>query len=119
MHAMHGKQSFRCLACHRQGSMHISVTTASNGNAGASALPYDLGPIDIGKARRTGQTVSPVEDSNGFPRAEFAPGMDRPGSSNGATAAAAASMQASGSGASSSAEQEGHDVSFNNQLFKT
>lgn len=76
---------------------------------GASALPYDLGPIDIGKARRTGQTVSPVEDSNGFARAEFAPGMERPSSSTGTTAAAAASMQASGSGASSPAEQEGHD----------
>ncbi len=81
--------------------------------AGASALPYDLGPIDIGKARRTGQSVSTTEDSNGFPRPEFAPGMTQASSSNGATAATATSMEAStgnGPSTSSAAEVEADEV---------
>ncbi|DBB18364.1 hypothetical protein WJX82_008950 [Trebouxia sp. C0006] len=76
---------------------------------GASALPYDLGPIDIGKARRTGQSVSTTEDSNGFPRPEFAPGMTQASSSSSATAAIATSMEASSGNApstSSAAENE-------------
>lgn len=82
---------------------------------GASALAYDLGPIDIGKARRTGQSVSTTEDSNGFPRPEFAPGMTQASSSNGATAAAATSMEASsgdGPSTSSAAEGEADEVSM-------
>ncbi len=83
--------------------------------AGASALPYDLGPIDIGKARRTGQSVSTTEDSNGFPRPEFAPGMTQASSSNSATAAIATSMEASsgnGPSTSSAAENEADEVSM-------
>jgi hypothetical protein len=83
--------------------------------AGASALPYDLGPIDIGKARRTGQSVSTTEDSNGFPRPEFAPGMTQASSSNGATAATVTSMEASsgdGASTSSAAEGEADEVSM-------
>ncbi len=83
--------------------------------AGASALAYDLGPIDIGKARRTGQSVCTTEDSNGFPRPEFAPGMSQASSSNGATAAAVTSMQASsgdGASTSSAAEGEADEVSM-------
>ncbi len=80
--------------------------------AGASAVA-DLGPIDIGKARRTGQTVSPAEDSNGFPMAQFAPEINQPSSSNGATASAAASasssMEAAGNGASISSAAEAAD----------
>ena len=82
--------------------------------AGASALA-DLGPIDIGKARRTGQSVSTTEDSNGFPRPEFAPGMTQASSSNGATAATATNMKASsgdGPSTSSAAEGEADEVSM-------
>ena len=71
-------------------------------NVGASAVA-DLGPIDIGKARRTGQTVSPVQDVDSFPPAQFAPELSQnSSSSNGAAAAASTSMQAAG--ASSLAE---------------
>lgn len=83
--------------------------------AGASALPYDLGPIDIGKARRTGQSVSTTEDSNSFPRPQGAPGMTQASSSNGATATTATSMEASsrnGPSTSSAAEDEGDEVSM-------
>ncbi|KAA6418823.1 MAG: inner membrane PPF- chloroplastic-like [Trebouxia sp. A1-2] len=79
---------------------------------GASALPYDLGPIDIGKARRTGQSVSTTEDSNSFPRPQGAPGMTQASSSNGATATTATSMEASsrnGPSTSSAAEDEGDE----------
>lgn len=69
---------------------------------GASAVA-DLGPIDIGKARRTGQTVSPVQDVDSFPPAQFAPELSQnSSSSNGAAAAASTSMEAAG--ASSLAE---------------
>ena len=64
--------------------------------AGASAIPYDLGPIDIGKARRTGQTVSPTENNQGFPQAEFAPDVGASNGSNGAAASAVASASSSG-----------------------
>ena len=77
--------------------------------AGASAIPYDLGPIDIGKARRTGQAASSSEDTNGFPQAEFAPDV---GASNGNNGAAAASISdsvavnsAAGTSASANAPQ--------------
>ena len=70
---------------------------------GASAIP-DLGPIDIGKARRTGQAVSPSEDSQGFPQAQFAPDLGAAANGNGAStsaeASAATSAATSGSGAS-------------------
>lgn len=69
---------------------------------GASAIPYDLGPIDIGKARRTGQTVSPNEDRQGFPQAQFAPDVGGTTSGNGA----AASGAMSGNGTSTSMSME-------------
>lgn len=71
---------------------------------GASAFP-DLGPIDIGKARRTGQAVSPTEDNQGFPQAQFAPDVGAAASGNGAApvaqACAAIAGASSGNGASS------------------
>lgn len=74
---------------------------------GASAIPYDLGPIDIGKARRTGQTVSPNEDRQGFPQAEFAPDVGATASGNGAAALAdTPSGAVSGNGASTSMSLE-------------
>lgn len=83
---------------------------------GASAIPYDLGPIDIGKARRTGQTVSPNEDVQGFPQAQFAPDVGATTSGNGAAAAAdtpsAASGAMSGNGASTSTR-----MSMENQVI--
>ncbi|KAL3135144.1 hypothetical protein ABBQ32_008079 [Trebouxia sp. C0010 RCD-2024] len=70
---------------------------------GASAIP-DLGPIDIGKARRTGQTVSPSEDSQGFPQAQFAPDLGADANGNGgvsvAETSAATTAAMSGNGAS-------------------
>lgn len=72
-------------------------------HAGASAIP-DLGPIDIGKARRTGQTVSPSEDSQGFPQAQFAPELGAATNGNGAASvaetSAATTAAISGNGAS-------------------
>lgn len=74
---------------------------------GASAIPYDLGPIDIGKARRTGQSVSPNEDRQGFPQAEFAPDVGATASGNGAAALAdTPSGAVSGNGASTSMSME-------------
>lgn len=72
-------------------------------HTGASAIP-DLGPIDIGKARRTGQTVSPTEDNQGFPQAQFAPDLRANTNGNGAAAVAdtpAASSGAAGANAAS------------------
>lgn len=73
-----------------------------------------MGP-DIGKARRMGQSVSTTEDTNGFPRPEFAPGMSQASSSNDATAATATSTKASsgdGVSTSSAAEGEADEVSM-------
>lgn len=86
---------------------------------GASAIPYDLGPIDIGKARRTGQAVSPSEDRQGFPQAQFAPDVGATTNGNGAAAVAdapaAASGAASGNGATTSMSMESQV--FNNMEF--
>lgn len=73
---------------------------------GASAIPYDLGPIDIGKARRTGQSVSPNEDRQGFPQAEFAPDVGATASASGAAALPDTPAAVSGNGASASMSME-------------
>lgn len=90
--------------------IRITITIVTWPGTGASAIPYDLGPIDIGKARRTGQTVSPNEDTQGFPQAQFAPDVGATTSGNGAAAAAdmpaAASGAMRGNGASTSMSME-------------
>ena len=79
-------------------------------SSGASIIP-SLGPIDVGKARRTGQTVSPTEDTNGLTQAQFAPDItqaagSRPDTATQATASAAAGNGAVSSTAADSSEQQ-------------